>query len=59
MIIKNILRGGDYMPSPAPSPVPVIFDEVKNILKQIVDDEENKKMTRTTETILQRKRSSD
>lgn len=31
------------MPSPAPSPIPVILDEVKDILEKMVDETENDK----------------
>lgn len=31
------------MPSPAPSPNPIIFDEAKNILEQIIKDKEHNK----------------
>lgn len=31
------------MPSPAPSPNPVVFDETKNILEQVMEDKEHNK----------------
>lgn len=29
------------MPSPAPSPIPCVLDEIKNILEQVLEDKEN------------------